>query len=115
MRDKVLSQIPDRDELASGDTPLNLSIENPFLAEKSRLDNHIDNRELAAIVDRYPVRESGVLNAIARELRFRHRSDYERSALKAIGDDSALQDSLRGKLGKLGGALGIAGAVESTI
>ena len=73
------------------------SIDVPALRDQERenLEKAIENSELATIIERYPVRESGALDAIAKGLGFQRRSDYERAVLKMLGDDEAAMTFVR--------------------
>jgi ABC-type cobalamin/Fe3+-siderophores transport system ATPase subunit len=106
MRDQLLSEIPTRQQLmeyAKGD--LNVAVKSPYPDELARLTALIDISDIHGIVSRYPVRESGVLDGIAKGLRFNNRDDYERAVLRRIGLDANLKDSLKQKLGKLAAQL----------
>lgn len=101
LRDRILSIIPTRQQLMDGDGDVNLTFESPYPQELAHLTSLIEAENLEAIVCRYPVRESGVLNAIAKGLHFNSRDDYERAVLRRLYVDSALRDSLRKKLSNL--------------
>ena len=59
--------------------------------ERAKFEKAIEESDLATIIERYPVRETGALAAIAEGLGFRSRSEYERAVLKLLRDD---EDSL---------------------
>ncbi|TPK39562.1 ATP-binding cassette domain-containing protein [Mesorhizobium sp. B2-5-3] len=99
MRDTVLRALPDRQAVIDGNTaPLTISITSPYPTELSRLRELLRAGDLDGIIARYPVRESGVLDGIARGLRFRDRADYEKAALTRIGAEDPLKAALRQKL-----------------
>jgi hypothetical protein len=61
-------------------------------AETARLTAAIAAQDLAAIVRRYPMRETPALDKIARSLGFQSREKYENAVRKLLMDDSiALQ------------------------
>ena len=102
MRDKLLSEIPTRQQLMEqigGD--LNVAVKSPYPDELARLIALADMSDIHGIVSRYPVRESGVLDGIAKGLRFNNRDDYERALLRRVGVDADLRKALKQKLGKL--------------
>ena len=102
IRDQLLLALPDRQAIAgNGAGAINVSFTSPYPAELTRLGNLVKKGDLAAIIARYPVRESGVLNAISKKLHFQGRSDFERAALTCIGTDEALRVALRQKLAML--------------
>lgn len=103
MRDRLLLAMPDRQELTSeAGESIAVSILSPYPAELQRITDHRNKAELAEIIARYPVRESGVLTALAKGLRFLSRTDYERAALTRIGSDEGLKATLREALGAIG-------------
>ncbi len=102
MRDQLLSEIPTRQQLMAhtrGD--LNVVVKSPYPDELARLTALVGISDIHGIVRRYPVRESGVLDGIAKGLRFNNRDDYERAVLRRIGVDSNLRGALKQKLEKL--------------
>ena len=61
--------------------------------------------DIGGIISRYPVRESGILNALAIGLRFAGRADYEAAVLHRVSIDDTLRESLCAKLGDLAAKL----------
>ncbi len=102
MRDQLLLALPDQHAIAreSGGV-INISLASPYPAELARLKDFIEKKDVASIIARYPVRESGLLRAIAAALHFRGREDFERAALARIGSDKELKAALRQKLATL--------------
>lgn len=106
VREKILLAIPTRQQLISqsvGD--FSFVVKSPYPDELARLTALIGTSDIHGIVSRYPVRESGVLNAIAKGLRFNSRDDYERAVLRRVGVDAKLRDALKQKLGNLASQL----------
>ncbi|CAI8856478.1 AAA family ATPase [Pseudomonas sp. IT-P258] len=102
IRDKLLLALPDRKMMMEGaKNDIEFKLESPYPSELERIEQMINAQDIDAIVCRYPVRESGMLNGIAKALHFNGRTDYERAALILIGINDELQRSLRIKLGKL--------------
>lgn len=102
IRDKVLLALPDRKSMVEGaKNHIEFKLASPYPIELERVLEMINAQDIDAIVCRYPIRESGMLNGIAKALHFNSRTDYERAALTLIGINSELQQSLRDKLGKL--------------
>lgn len=102
IRDQFLSAIPTRQQLMEktlGD--LNVAVKSTYPDELVRLTELVRTSDIHEIVRRYPVRESGVLNGIAKGLRFNSRDDYERAVLRRVGVDVKLRDVLKKKLGNL--------------
>ena len=66
------------------------SIDVPALRdeERSNLMTALDADDLKTIIERYPIRETGALAAIANGLGFQSCSEYERAVLKLLIDDA---------------------------
>ena len=101
LRADVIVGIPDRNTLASSSGPITLSLTNKYSDEMAALNALIGTRDVDAIINRYPLRESGALNGIARALHFRDRQDYEKAILARIDGDDALATAIRAKFGSL--------------
>ncbi len=107
MRDRLLLAIPSREEMINGASEdLSVRIPSPYPAELAAIRKMIDEGDIASVVARYPVRESGVLGALAKGLHFNNRTDYERAALTVIAGSDALKAELKGRLGNLQYVLG---------
>jgi hypothetical protein len=106
MRDRLLSMIPSRQQLMDqsvGD--VSITFRSPYPDELERLTMLVESDNLEEIVSRYPARESGVLDGIAKGLRFNSRDDYERAVLRRVGADADLRDALKRKLRNLASQL----------
>ncbi|ESY98060.1 hypothetical protein X738_17585 [Mesorhizobium sp. LNHC209A00] len=102
LRDAFLSALPVREELTSGNlAEISVSVPSTYPAELDRLKEMASTGDLDAAIERYPVRESGVLDAIAKALHFPSRADYEKAALARLSVDSDLLAAMRSKLGAL--------------
>jgi hypothetical protein len=101
-REAVLQQVPERNDFVNG-TAVTVSINVPstYQTELVRLRDLRNNNDVAGIVARYPVRESRLLDALAKGLRFRGRADYEKAVLRQLTVDTDLRKALRTKLGAL--------------
>jgi ABC-type cobalamin/Fe3+-siderophores transport system ATPase subunit len=102
VHDRALAELPERRELAKlGSGEIVIKIPSPYAAELGRLRHLISSKSLQEIIERYPVRESGVLNALAHGLRFQSRADYEAAALNCIATSEYLKKKVQSKLGNL--------------
>jgi len=102
VHDMALAELPERRDLAkSGSGEIVIKIPSPYAAEFGRLRHLISSKSLQQIIERYPVRESGVLHALAHGLRFQSRADYEAAALNCIATSEDLRKKVRSKLGNL--------------
>jgi hypothetical protein len=106
IRDSLLGHLPNRADIISatqGD--VSVSIPNSYPAELAKLQLLLATADITKIISRYPVRESGLLGALAKGLKFPDRVDYERAVLRQLSVDGALCDALRAKLGPLSSQL----------
>lgn len=55
--------------------------------ERSNVETALDDDDLETIVERYPIRETGALAAIAQGLGFKSCSEYEQAVLRLLADD----------------------------
>lgn len=100
LRNVILSHIPDREAMvAAAQLDITVSVTSPFPSELAHIRNLSANHDIKAIVQRYPVRESGILVALAKGLGFENRADYERAVLARVAADPNLKAALRNKLG----------------
>ena len=101
-REQVIQHIPDRNSLMTGDSgSVSFSVPSTYPRERQELETLCRNKDVAAIVKRYPVRESGILDALAKGLRFSSRADYEKAVLQRLSIDDELCSIVRSKLGEL--------------
>jgi energy-coupling factor transporter ATP-binding protein EcfA2 len=99
-RETVIANIPDRQSIQSNQS-IQITVASKYPAQLAALKALVLASDLDGIIAKYPVRESGVLSALARGLRFRDRADFERAALTRIGADTDLQRKLKLRMGKL--------------
>lgn len=107
VRDAFLSQMPRREELiATPSATIRIIGQNAYPEELACFHEMVAARNIQGIISRYPVRHSGILNGIAKALKFQGRSDYEIAAIARISSDKALRDSLLLKLEPLSTVIG---------
>ncbi|MDE3260307.1 MAG: AAA family ATPase [Gemmatimonadota bacterium] len=65
------------------------TVDVPALLERERdaLNKALADGDLEKIIERYPIRKSGALDAIATNLGFQSKSEYERAVLRLVEDD----------------------------
>lgn len=102
LRDAVLNKLPKGGEIMnSKDQDLTITISSPFNKEVELIEECIARSDLDALISRYPVRESPVLNEVAKALRFARREDYEKAVLSRLSAEPALREAIADKLGGL--------------
>lgn len=88
-RAQVFSLLPKKGEVAEGGERI-AKIDFAKLAqdEASRLAALINSSDFVGVLQRYPIRESTALDAIAKALTFANRAQYEMAVRKLLVDDS---------------------------
>lgn len=88
IRQDLMSKLPKRADIAQAKV-LTVTIDVPAVvaAEVSRLTYACNAADLAAVIARYPVRETPALDRIATCLGFQGRSQYESAVRKLLMDD----------------------------
>ena len=106
VRDELIAQMPKRDELiAATSNVIQISGQSPYPAELSRFQGMVAASDAFGIIARYPVRQSSILTAVAKALKFQNRADYEAAAVTRVSSDQVLQVKLLTKLAPLSGVL----------
>ena len=84
------------------------TVDTPALREQehAKLATAIENQDLRAVVEGYPIRETGALDAIAKGLRFQSRSDYEQAVLTLLRSDHEALEWVKSLFGPLVAAIG---------
>ena len=87
IREEFFRHIPKKGDIKTEDS-INVSINvAKYVREESeRLQNALDAGNLLEIISRYPVRHTGALQHIAKELKFQERKDYEAAVRKLLMD-----------------------------
>ena len=80
---------------------INKPIENPFQDELVLFNNLIEAGDLDSLIARYPLRESGVFDSIARALECGKRENYERMVAARVRDDESLARTLKERISPL--------------
>lgn len=106
LRDAVLGNLPtERALVDAGDQDITIVVKSPYQTEIHRIEEFIAEGNLNAIIARYPVRESPILNEVAKALRFSRREDYEKAVLSRLTAEPELRQTLADMLGGLNPAL----------
>ena len=100
VRNRFTSHLPDWREIkgAGEQLTINEPIENPYQNELNRLKYLVESRDLDGLMARYPLRESNVLDRIARAMRCADRADYERMVVARVREDVDLAHKLKERI-----------------
>lgn len=102
LRWQVESSLPRWEAIEAGDPfALNLNLQAERDAEIARLEGFIAASDFSEVLSKYPVRETGALNAIATGLRFRTPGEYEATVRKLLTDDADAAAEMRQEFGGL--------------
>lgn len=100
-RAQVFSLLPKKGEIAAGG---NRTVEIDFAKcakeESARIEALLKSSDFIGILQRYPIRESGALDAIAKALNFANRVQYEAAVRNLLVQDSEAVKSVLSILGK---------------
>ncbi len=102
IRGDVLKQLPGKHQIEEGN-PIDIDIDVAGVvgAEHDRLKAAVGENDLAALISRYPVRETPALGRIAEQLAFQDREQYEAAVLKLLIDDADALAFIRSLFGDL--------------
>jgi ABC-type cobalamin/Fe3+-siderophores transport system ATPase subunit len=106
IRADVFKHLPGKHEIEEG-TPIDIDINVADVvgAEHDRLKAAVGENDLAAVISRYPVRETPALSRIAEQLGFQDREQYEAAVLKLLIDDAEALDFVRSLFDDLSAAI----------
>ena len=80
---------------------IEIPIDNPFTDELKHFKKLVEEENLNKLIDRYPARESGAFEVIAKSLRCLNKKDYERRVITQIRRDNELAEKLKKRIGPL--------------
>jgi ABC-type lipoprotein export system ATPase subunit len=102
VRADLMSKLPRRKDIATSQ-PIAISIDVPAIVadEKAKLDAAFARGDLGFLIARYPVRETPALGAIAEEIGFQSRAQYESAVRQLLMDDPAALAFVRALFGSL--------------
>lgn len=101
-RAQVFALLPKKGKTGSGEKRIvELDFQKIEKEEAARLDALISAADFVGILKRYPIRESGALDAIAKALDFTDRAQYEATVRNLLADDPEAVKLVRTLLGSL--------------
>ncbi len=111
----LVRYLPDWKEIKTAGEQLTIGepIENPYQDELNRFKSLVESGDLDGLTGRYPLRDSSVLDGIARATRCAHKSDYESMVVARLREDEELAGKLKDRIRPLAEWLD-AGALEGT-
>lgn len=101
-RAQVFSLLPQKGEVAAGGKrTAEINFAKIAQDEAARLEALVNTSDFVGVLQRYPIRESSALDAIAKALNFANRAQYEAAVRKLLVDDSEAVKLVRVLLGSL--------------
>ncbi len=104
IRRHLVEAAPPQAQVAADPAPIELSLENPFLTERQRLERLVNASDLDAIVARYPVRDSGFRGRVVESLGYTSADQLQAAVRHQLTDDEVLLAAIRKLAGPLPGA-----------
>ena len=104
VREYMQSQMPDWKSIPDNAT-ISLEVGDWYRNELAHFDNLLSNEHLAALIERYPIRESEVPSSITGALQLKNIKQYETMLIARVQADTNLADKLRQRIGALTDAL----------
>jgi ABC-type Mn2+/Zn2+ transport system ATPase subunit len=106
VKDQVSLKMLDWKKIQSGqNVTIDVDAQAYYQTERACLQNCIASKNVAKIIERYPIRETPALAAIVSALQFKNRSQFEAAARKLIVDDAVIKNFLMGHFGGLPAAI----------
>jgi ABC-type branched-subunit amino acid transport system ATPase component len=101
-RDGVLTNLPSRSEINTGDSvKIEVDVGTLRAAESARFDELIASANWDGLLARYPLRESAAFDRVVQATRFADQAAYRAAVLKLLQDEEAALSDLRKELGGL--------------
>lgn len=106
LRELVYGSMPTRQSVHSREPiGINLDVASVVAEEVDRLRTALNAQRLEEIIRRYPIRESGALNAIAKKLGFQNKKQYEDAVLTMLAADAKAVTFVRNLLAPMSEAI----------
>jgi hypothetical protein len=101
LRQHAMAQLPAANELMQAGPTVNINLESTYQTQEADLRDCIDGADYDGVVERFSVRSSGFLTALAKRLRFLNHADYEKAVRARLRNTPELLDRLRNVVGEL--------------
>ena len=102
LREEMLKHLPNP-RTSPLDQPIRINLDAPAVLQQERqaLDKLIDGNDLGTIVRLYPIRKTGALDHISKQLGFDDEKEYARAVLQLLKDDEDVLKHVRELIGPL--------------
>lgn len=108
-REKLMAELPTREMMKKCLSTINfeLNVNELRAVEGAHFDEIISASDWDHLISRYPLRESGAFNAIAKAMRILDKQTYQDMVLKLLQDEAGAIEGLREVLGHISKKLAI--------
>lgn len=101
LRQEVMAELPATEDLATRGSTITVNLTSTYEAQKQDLEDCIGGGDYEGVVERFSIRSSGFLSAVAHALHFQSHLDYEKAVRTRLNDDSELLAKLQATTGEL--------------
>lgn len=93
-RDLLLRNAPDWKQIQKGNVEIKFNTDEILKSEKEHFDKLVSDKNIAALISRYPIRETPALDLISKVLGFQTKESYERAIRKMLIDDDEARNKI---------------------
>ena len=106
LREEMLKHLPNA-KTSVLNQPIHIELDAPAILQQERqaLDQLIDSSDLGAIIRQYPIRKTGALDRISKQLGFDDEREYARAVIQLLKDDEDMLRHVRDLIGPLPGEI----------
>jgi energy-coupling factor transporter ATP-binding protein EcfA2 len=98
---RALRAMPREQDLTTAGATINLALASPYADELSAFKTALDGGDLAALVSRFPVRETALSQRISSALRYKSLADYQAAVRRRLAEQPDLAGQVRKLIGDL--------------
>ncbi|MFF5182150.1 AAA family ATPase [Micromonospora sp. NPDC000316] len=101
LRQQAMAHLPGANELMQAGSTVTINLDSTYQTQEADLRGCIDRADYDGVLERFSVRSSGFLTALAKRLRFLNHDDYEKAVRSRLLSTPELLDRLRTVVGEL--------------
>lgn len=101
LRQEAMAALPTAEDLVTGGSTVTVNLTSAYEAQKQDLESCISGGDYDRVVERFSIRSSAFITAVAQALRFQNHMDYEKAVRTRLGSTPKLLAKLQAKIGEL--------------
>lgn len=102
IREEFFRNLPKKEDIQDGiHIKVDIDVNEFVKQEYDRLENALEAGNFPELISQYPIRETGALTNIAKELKFQKREDYEGAVRKLLMDNTEALNFVKSLFGTL--------------